>query len=214
MKLLDADVTYDEMLTDFVKVQLEQHEVYRSNHVGVHMDALQSHFPATQEVLGDEVFSALALVYGDYVTDSGWDINLYGAEFCQLLAAQALSVKSQNYDWQAIAWLANLEYCLLQLYYQDDKLRKDGQRVLDSVAVAMQTAAGESLALPWAIEAIRLLIKHHKWLRFKITGVDQSDSTGLQVVMLRSLSASGFSMEITLAPAAGLLQVLDSLDDD
>ncbi|MFL0808421.1 MAG: DNA-binding domain-containing protein [Oceanobacter sp.] len=102
-------------------LQQQQHDAspYQHNRTGSRSQVLKLIYPATASLLGETSMEALSQVYASHYPSRHWDINRYGAQFPDLLAAQHANTHSPALPWQAIAALATLEYQLCSLYYAD-----------------------------------------------------------------------------------------------
>ncbi|MDC3332679.1 DNA-binding domain-containing protein [bacterium] len=90
---------------------------YRQNFLGGHRQALKKTFPFTVQLLGEQVFAALAMAYVENYPSVHWDINRYGESFSTLLAAQCHGARADAYDWSLLSGIAQLEYGICRLYY-------------------------------------------------------------------------------------------------
>lgn len=94
--------------------------IYTNNYYGVHAQVLETIYPIVKSFLGEKIFSALAYTYAEHYPSTQWDINLYGNKFADFVAAQTQSSKANDLDWEFVATLAQIEYAIVQAYYDDD----------------------------------------------------------------------------------------------
>ena len=94
----------------------EAYIVYRNNYSTGLTDALGHIFPSCKKYLGEDLFSALAVVYSQLNPSKHWDINQYGEHFPELIAAQQPH-KYRSIDWKTAGYLAKIEYALNNAYY-------------------------------------------------------------------------------------------------
>lgn len=124
---------YVESLTTFADAVLEGQpnlSAYTNNYIGVHAIALQNIYMCVREQLGATPFAALSNVYVQHFPASQWDINRYGEQFADLLAAQVHGAKADAFDWPALAALASIEYAMTAQYYADDDINHGGEPTL------------------------------------------------------------------------------------
>ncbi len=113
-------IGYAESLRNFCDAVLNDNKkvaVYSNNYRGAHRRALQNIYLTVQHYLDANIFSALALVYAQHYPPTHWDLNIYGEDFAELLAAQTQSVKAKEADWALLATLARIEYAISRVYY-------------------------------------------------------------------------------------------------
>ncbi|GGA87371.1 hypothetical protein GCM10011369_31780 [Neiella marina] len=90
---------------------------YQNNYAQSHQSALFTTYPVTCQLLGFDIFAALAKVYCQHFPPTHWDINHYGDDFAALIASQSKSAKAKAFDWLAIAAVARFERLLSVIYY-------------------------------------------------------------------------------------------------
>lgn len=93
--------------------------VYVNNLQARRQQALMATFPVVSEQLPANIFGAISTAYAKYYPSDNWDINLYGRQFPEFLAAQVHSAKAALYSWGFIAALAHVENYLRLAYYCD-----------------------------------------------------------------------------------------------
>lgn len=128
---------YSESLTTFADAVLEGQSnvsAYTNNYMGVHALALHNIFLCVRTQLGETPFAALSNVYVQHFPASQWDINRYGEQFSELLAAQVHGAKADAFDWPALAALAAVEYAITAQYYADDDVVHGGEPILVDAA--------------------------------------------------------------------------------
>lgn len=128
---------YRESLTAFADAVLEGQtnvSAYTNNYMGVHALALHNIFLCVRSQLGETPFAALSNVYVQHFPASQWDINRYGEQFSELLAAQVNGAKADAFDWPALAALAAVEYAITAQYYADDDVKHGGEPLLVDAA--------------------------------------------------------------------------------
>lgn len=128
---------YRESLTAFADAVLEGQtnvSAYTNNYMGVHALALHNIFLCVRSQLGETPFAALSNVYVQHFPASQWDINRYGEQFAELLAAQVHGAKADAFDWPALAALAAVEYAITAQYYADDDVDHGGEPILVDAA--------------------------------------------------------------------------------
>ena len=120
MSTTNQPLGYVESLQFFCDAVLDDKEkvaVYGNNYRGAHIRALQNTYLTVQHYLEPDIFSALALVYVRHYPPTHWDLNIYGKDFSELLAAQTKSAKAQEADWIVLAMIARIEYAISHAYY-------------------------------------------------------------------------------------------------
>lgn len=110
---------YPTILRNFLSQTIPQIPIYQNNVIAALFRALHQHFPMTRELLGEKVFFAIANSYAQHFASKNWDINIYGESLADFIEQQIHSNKANVFDWAFIAWVANIEYQLLLLYYND-----------------------------------------------------------------------------------------------
>lgn len=115
----ESTTPYAAMLKNLLSQTIPQTPSYQNNLIATRFRALQQHFRITHGLLGEKVFFAIANSYAQHVASKNWDINIYGESFADLIKQQIHSHKANKFNWAYIAWVANTEYQLLLLYYND-----------------------------------------------------------------------------------------------
>lgn len=125
-------------LTDLVHGTNEstdfREQVYANNTLSVHAGALESIFPVTLSILGPANFKALARIYSQYYPADKWDINRYGDQFFLFLIEQRHGPKAEEYDWDCLGRIAQIEYAITDCYYAEAHVQTD-LKVLDAFTV-------------------------------------------------------------------------------
>lgn len=103
---------YDDHLSTFIEAMPA---VYQNNVQSVHEQALASNYPCVQQCVGS-LFGSLSTVYAEHYSAKAWDINLYGDQFPDFIAAQRVDAP---WPWGFVATLALLERHLLLVYYAE-----------------------------------------------------------------------------------------------
>lgn len=155
--------SYRESLTAFADAVLEGQSnvsAYTNNYMGVHALALHNIFLCVRSQLGETPFAALSNVYVQHFPASQWDINRYGDQFAELLAAQVHGARADAFDWPALAALAAVEYAITAQYYADDDVGHGGEPILVDAAseVSLDRSWVHQLAElhPYADIAVRI----------------------------------------------------------
>lgn len=91
---------------------------YSNNYLGNHARALGHVYPRVLARLGPETFAALSRVYAQHYPALEWDLNVYGAQFADLLAAQVLGARGAEFSWRALADEARSEYRQAKAYHR------------------------------------------------------------------------------------------------
>lgn len=113
-------LNYAESLQSFCDAVIENKKevaAYGNNYRGAHIRALQNTYLTVQHYLAPNIFSALAFTYVQYYPPTQWDLNIYGEDFPELLAAQTKSSKANEVDWMLLAMIARIEYAISRAYY-------------------------------------------------------------------------------------------------
>ena len=92
---------------------------YSNNYRAGHRRALANNFPLLCRLLGEDIFNALAQAYLQHYPPRQWDLNRYGGDFADLVAAQRHGAKAAHCDWASLARIARLEYAIIHCYYAD-----------------------------------------------------------------------------------------------
>lgn len=92
---------------------------YATNLIASRIRVLKLIYPAVTAQIGDAAMTALSQAYARHYASRHWDINLYGDEFAELLAAQYQGTQPERFNWQELGALAQLEHQLCTLYYAD-----------------------------------------------------------------------------------------------
>ena len=185
---------YSSTLTEFYNSNLNKHPVYQNNRIQSRIAALRQHFPTTAQILGGSVFSALTSAYAKHFKSQQWDINLYGDQFSGFLAAQVNSARAEAFDWPAIAWLASLEFKLLQLYYADDLTNAKGN---EAPKITVQQNYDGEADVDRLVEWLKELDRQHPWLTVNIDSHCFKDS-GFTLQATRIINQQGFSANLAL----------------
>ncbi len=111
---------YAKSITEFLQ-KYWQDSVYENNYQESHKQAMRSNFPVCEHLFeqfhASRIFDDLLSVYVRHTHDKHWDINQFGAEFPAFLEAQYKSSKADDFPWQGLSAVANLEVALNQCYY-------------------------------------------------------------------------------------------------
>lgn len=113
-------ISYAESLQNFCDAVLDDKQkvaVYSNNYRGAHIQSLHNTYLTVQHYLEPDIFSALTLVYVQHYPPTHWDLNIYGKDFSELLAAQTKSTKAKTADWTLLAMIARIEYAISYIYY-------------------------------------------------------------------------------------------------
>ena len=181
---------YWRQLSGFLADQAENHPVYRSNRLLSLSGALESNFSVVRYLMGGDFFAALARVYVDHFPSTDWDINLYGDRYPSFIKAQEKSGRIIDYRWADLAWLAELEYRLLLLYYSEG----DSQSNLLPEGFPMGLMASLS-------ELVASFSEFHPWLSIHLSGSEATVDEPWKVTVSRRLDQGGFAMDLLLGPA-------------
>jgi hypothetical protein len=151
---------------------------YRQNYLGGHSQALEKTFPFTRQLLTSRAFAAVAKAYIANYPSEHWDINRYGEDFNELLAAQLYSSRADEFDWELISAVAKIEYTLCQLYYSN----------MDStLAIALLPFHLSALTVSSADDLCQGLLSYHPYIKIKqeidFTQALQLHWQGLRIVV-------------------------------
>lgn len=101
-------------------------ESYTENYWGGHRLALHNMYPCIKLLMVEKHFNALAQVYIQQYPPESWDLNLYGAQFYELLYCQQFGAKADSYHWLLLAVIAQIECGISTLYYANsDECNQD-----------------------------------------------------------------------------------------
>ena len=94
---------------------------YSRNYLQGHARALSRSHPGVEQLAGASTFAALAQVYARHYPADHWDLNLYGGQFADFIAAQLRGGRAAAADWLLLAQLARIEYGICRAYYADER---------------------------------------------------------------------------------------------
>jgi len=93
--------------------------IYCNNHYGARLSALLSIFPVTEQIIGSENFTPLALKFSKQCTSTHWDLNTNGDEFIDFIHNE-ISKNSYLNELFYLAELSRLEYLFHLTYYAEN----------------------------------------------------------------------------------------------
>lgn len=93
--------------------------IYRNNHYGARLSALSNIFPITEQVIGPENFTPLALKYIKKFTSTHWDLNTNGKEFIDFIHVE-ITDNPHLGELFYLAELSRLEYFFHLSYYAEN----------------------------------------------------------------------------------------------
>lgn len=93
----------------------ERLRIYRGNLYAVWATALQNTFPVIQQLVGEDFFKQLAILYGQQYPSESGDLSIFGQYFAQFLASEASVL-----DYPYFSAVAEIEWKLHRAYYSAD----------------------------------------------------------------------------------------------
>lgn len=93
--------------------------IYCNNHYGARLSALLSIFPITEQIIGTENFTPLALKYIKQFSSIHWDLNTNGDEFIDFIQSE-ISNNPFLDELFYLAELSRLEYFFHLTYYAEN----------------------------------------------------------------------------------------------
>lgn len=176
-------------LEEIARRERMEHPIYANNRSTALQRALHRTFQLVATEMGDEIFLPLASAYVEFQASENWDINLYGDAFPHFVFVQSQGQRAYLHNWVEYAWVAELEYRLLRLYYADD----DTANLMTSWRMAFEVGALRGRTLLQKLPAI------HPWVEY-IDHQPPLDTPPCAYVLIaqRELSDKGFSMSVEI----------------
>lgn len=116
---------------------LERLRIYRGNLHALWSNALRNAFPVMHQLVGDEFFDQLSILYGQQFPSQSGDLNVFGQHFADFLQTE-VSVQAYPY-FSSVAALEWLQHCA---YYAADA---DAFNLASFLSVAGEDATSYAL---------------------------------------------------------------------
>ncbi len=107
--------------------------IYRHANFAIHVDALAISFPALRHLLGDDCFDGLATRHAAYRGSRSGNLQDYGADFADYLAAQP-----ETAAWPWLGEVARLEWLRQEVALAADEAPADAATLLATLIDASQ----------------------------------------------------------------------------
>lgn len=91
--------------------------LYRNNIQRRKEQALSTSFPVTGDAFPSKTFMALCFAYAKNYPSVQWDINVYGSQFPDFIAAQVNSQQATVFPWSWYSGIAQIEQSIRLAYY-------------------------------------------------------------------------------------------------
>ena len=108
--------------------------IYRNANLAIHVDALATSYPALQRLLGADCFDGLATRHAAYRGSRSGNLQEYGADFADFLAAQP-----ETAAWPWLGEVARLEWLRQQVALAADEPPADAAALIAACADPSQT---------------------------------------------------------------------------
>jgi len=108
--------------------------IYRNANLAIHVDALATSYPALQRLLGDDCFDGLATRHAAYHGNRSGNLQDYGADFADYLAAQP-----ETAAWPWLGDVARLEWLRQEVALAADEPPADAAALIATLADADHT---------------------------------------------------------------------------